>query len=281
MSQQTFTQLKTNSKILCGAISTSTTYIATGHDNASINLFRVVYNDKAGETNFNENDNEYISHELKHLMELKGHKYGVTALNISPSENFIMTGSDAGSIKYFDLKTEKVVRTMTPGHRSMVTCFSFIPKFENKQYASSSTSNLFASGSLDTNVKIWDLRIKKEVFTLKGHNLGVRCCKFTPDSMWVVSGSESGTIKIFDIAAGKDLYTFEDAHSKTVNDIDFHPEEYLMATGSSDKTVKLWDLDSKQLVNATPITSTKIQKIQFLDPRIIKKKITNHATCIQ
>lgn len=77
-----------------------------------------------------------------------------------------------------------VVRTLT-GHRSNCISVDFHPFGE-----------FFASGSLDTNLKIWDLRKKGPIHTYKGHTRGVNVLRFTPDGRWVVSGGEDNTVKV-------------------------------------------------------------------------------------
>lgn len=77
-----------------------------------------------------------------------------------------------------------VVRTLT-GHRSNCMGVDFHPFGE-----------FFASGSLDTNLKIWDIRRKGCIQTYKGHTAGVSHVRFSPDGKWVVSGSEDSTIKV-------------------------------------------------------------------------------------
>lgn len=54
----------------------------------------------------------------------------------------------------------------------------------------------FASGSLDTNLKIWDIRRKGCIHTYKGHTRGVNAIRFTPDGRWVVSGGEDNVVKV-------------------------------------------------------------------------------------
>lgn len=79
---------------------------------------------------------------------------------------------------------ELVVRTLT-GHRSNCISLDFHPFGE-----------FFASGSLDTNLKIWDIRRKGCIHTYKGHTRGVNAIRFTPDGRWVVSGGEDNTVKV-------------------------------------------------------------------------------------
>lgn len=77
-----------------------------------------------------------------------------------------------------------VVRTLS-GHRSNCTAVEFHPFGE-----------FFASGSRDTNLKIWDIRKKGCIHTYKGHTQGISTIKFTPDGRWVVSGGFDSAVKV-------------------------------------------------------------------------------------
>ncbi|GJX16113.1 transducin/WD40 repeat-like superfamily protein [Tanacetum coccineum] len=105
----------------------------------------------------------------------------------------------------------------------------------------------FASGSLDTNLKIWDIRRKGCIHTYKGHTRGVNAIRFTLDGRSVVSGGEDNNVNLWDLTAEKLLHKFK-YHQGQVQCIDFHPHEFLMATGSADKTVKFWDLETLKLM---------------------------------
>lgn len=60
-------------------------------------------------------------------------------------------------------------------------------------------NHLLLSGSGDTNVKMWDMRVKKCIKTFRGHTKGVNCGQFSPDGNWVVTGSDDGDVIIWDI----------------------------------------------------------------------------------
>ncbi|KAF3340905.1 Katanin p80 WD40 repeat-containing subunit B1 [Carex littledalei] len=85
---------------------------------------------------------------------------------------------------FFFINIRTVMRSLT-GHRSNCMTIDFHPFGE-----------FFASGSLDTNIKIWDIRRKSCIHTYKGHTRGVNVLRFTPDGKWVVSGGEDNSVKV-------------------------------------------------------------------------------------
>jgi katanin p80 WD40 repeat-containing subunit B1 len=72
-----------------------------------------------------------------------------------------VAGSASGTIKLWDLDQAKTIRTLV-GHRSDCLAVDFHP-----------FGAFFASGSLDTNVKIWDIRRKACIQTYKDHTQAV------------------------------------------------------------------------------------------------------------
>lgn len=80
-----------------------------------------------------------------------------------------------------------------------------------------SIGEFFASGSLDTNLKIWDIRLKGFIHTYKGHSPGVNSIKFSLDGHWVVLGGEDNG----------------------VNSIKFSPDGHWIVSSGEDNIVKV------------------------------------------
>jgi katanin p80 WD40 repeat-containing subunit B1 len=56
------------------------------------------------------------------------------------------------------------------------------------------------------------------------------------------------SFKIWDLRAGK-LMTEFSSHGGPVYDVEFHPHEFLLASGSQDKTINFWDLETFNMVS--------------------------------
>ncbi|KAH7207387.1 hypothetical protein DER44DRAFT_725310 [Fusarium oxysporum] len=77
--------------------------------------------------------------------------------------------------------------------------------------------------------------------TLEGHTDSVRSVVFSNDGKLIASGSDKTTIKIWNVATGKEERTLE-GHTHSVTSVIFSNDGKLIASGSWDETVKIWNL---------------------------------------
>ncbi|HRS14606.1 MAG TPA: WD40 repeat domain-containing protein, partial [Candidatus Bipolaricaulis sp.] len=71
----------------------------------------------------------------------------------------------------------------------------------------------------------------------------VRSVAFSPDGTVLASGSDDGTIKLWDVTSGTGLRTLT-GHTYPVNSVAFSPDGKTLASGSNDGTVLLWDVEA-------------------------------------
>jgi WD40 repeat protein len=74
----------------------------------------------------------------------------------------------------------------------------------------------------------------------------VTAVAFSPNGQHIVSGSDNGTIKLWDTARGELQKTLA-GHSGWVRVVAFSPDGRHIASGSGDRTVKLWDTTRGEL----------------------------------
>ena len=113
--------------------------------------------------------------------------------------------------------------------------------------------NVVASGAADTNVKMWDLRMKQCINTYKGHGQHITCLDISPDSKIIVSGSKDGTIKFWDTQAQRLLKSIKVSGSGYPVCMSFNPCDLCIAVGTSNKYVKYWELQDFTLVSSSNI----------------------------
>ena len=163
------------------------------------------------------------------LQTLTGHQGKLTSVAFSPSGQRIVSGSFDKTIKIWDVASGKALRTLA-GHQGNVSSVAFSPDGQQ-----------IVSGSFDKTLKLWDTNSGKLLKTITGHNGKVRSVAFSPDGQRVAGADV--TIKLWDVASGRELQSFS-GHTKGVRKVVFSPDGDRIFSCSSDKTIKVWDVDS-------------------------------------
>jgi len=131
--------------------------------------------------------------------------------------------------------------------------------------AFSPDGKLALSGSWDSTVKLWEVSSGDVIRTFEGHSKWVNAVAFSPDGKLALSGSQDKTLKLWKVSSGRviplkwwnilssgrDIRTFE-GHF-LVYAVVFSPDGQLALSGSSDKTLKLWDVSSGRVIQTFEI----------------------------
>ena len=123
----------------------------------------------------------------------------------------------------------------------------------NSSSSSSSSSALSSTASMggglhlvscsrDKSIKLWHIPTASCIRTLVGHDNWVRQVLFTPSGRFIVSCSDDKSIRCWDLQkGGKCVRVLEGAHGLFVSCIDWNRSMPLIASGSVDHSIHIWD----------------------------------------
>jgi transcription initiation factor TFIID subunit 5 len=88
-----------------------------------------------------------------------------------------------------------------------------------------------------------------------GHAAAVACLAFCPSGRYLASGSEDGTVRVWDVASGAEVALLV-GHQGPVHSVDFSAEGAVVATGGADGTVRLFDVASALVAGTSKALAT-------------------------
>jgi hypothetical protein len=101
-----------------------------------------------------------------------------------------------------------------------------------------------------------------ELHTFTGHEGGVKAVAYSPDGKYLLSGGEDQTLRLWDVARGKEARIFT-GHRDAVTSVAFSPDGRLAVSGSSDSTLRLWEVASGHELQATENLGWKVTSVAF------------------
>ena len=203
------------------------------------------------------------------------HSGGVGSVVFSPDGSLLASGGADHTIRLWDTNTWQVERTLT-GHTNVVDVVAISPN-----------GQILASGSRDKTVWLWDIHTGQLNRTLTGHTNNVSRLAFSPDGQTLASGTDDG-VRLWDTGTGvqKQMLTpntgwlrpmafspdggtliiggygisvwdtetgqYKKPLIEDIGDaisVVFSPDGQMLASGSADKKVRLWDFTPSDKMN--------------------------------
>ncbi len=190
---------------------------------------------------------------------LQGHSSGVWSVKFSPDGSLLASGSPDQMVKLWDIQTGHLMRTLQ-GSANWTRAIAWSPD-----------GQILASAHYDQTVRLWDAKRGQLTATLQGHTNWVRSVAWSPDGQTLASGSDDQTIKLWDVQTKRLLHTLS-GHKSWVLSVEFCPsfnrttpdeQPAILASGSYDHTVRLWDTSKGQLIRVLQGHASGVWSVKF------------------
>uniref|UniRef100_A0A2K6SWN9 WD repeat, SAM and U-box domain-containing protein 1 n=1 Tax=Saimiri boliviensis boliviensis TaxID=39432 RepID=A0A2K6SWN9_SAIBB len=187
----------------------------------------------------------------------------VRVCQFSPDSTCLASGAADGTVVLWNAQSYRLYRCGSVKDGSLVAC------------AFSPNGSFFVTGSSCGDLTVWDDKMRC-LHSEKAHDLGITCCDFSSQpvsdgeqglqffrlascgqdchvKVWVVSFthifSVDKSVIVYDTNTENILHTLTQ-HTRYVTTCAFAPHTLLLATGSMDKTVNIWQFDLETLCQA-------------------------------
>lgn len=173
-----------------------------------------------------------------------GHEGQVLSVAVSPDGQRVVSGGQDRTAKIWDIADGKE-RLSLLGHNDYVEGVNFSPD-----------GGRVVTAGRDHTARVWDATSGHELLLLQGHTGTVRWAEFSPDGKRILTASWDQTARIWDAETGRQvrvLHADRQVHTPGLYipkmalwGAGFSPDGRRAATGCSDGTATVWDVESGQ-----------------------------------
>jgi WD40 repeat protein len=177
----------------------------------------------------------------------------VRRVAISPDDRTIALGNGTQGIELWDLPTRQL-RQALPGHHATIFALAFAPD-----------GTTLAAGEANGQIRLWDPAAGTERDSFPGDRLSVRALAFAPDSQTLASAG-SGDVKLWKLATREHSHepiTTLAGRGADLLSLVFSPDGLLLAAGSRDGSVLIWDVHAAETLATLPAHQGAVMTLAF------------------
>ena len=151
------------------------------------------------------------------------HSDEVTGISLHPSGEYLVSCSKDATWSLMDLTSNSVLSVNRHPDDSEYSCIQFHP------------DGLILGTACGSTVRIWNATSQSHLVSFNGHTGRVTCMSFSENGKYLVTGSDSGEVKFWDLRKIANFHTIK--LDSPVNAVQFDYSGRLIAIGSDDLRV--------------------------------------------
>jgi len=185
---------------------------------------------------------------------IKAHEGAVTGLSLHATGDYVLTASRDQHWAFSDIQVGKVLtkNISDPNASHGLTCAQFHPD-----------GLIFGTGTTDSVIKIWDLKVKTNVANFPGHSGPITAISFSENGYYLATSADDSVVKLWDLRKLKNFKTITLDENEEIKSLSFDKSgNYLAVAGTNIQVyvVKQWDLLRTLSDHTGMVTSVKFGK---------------------
>lgn len=183
----------------------------------------------------------------------------VNSIDFSPDGKFIALGEGDGSVEIWNVETGKMLHSLR-GHKWWVHSVKFsndgkylasgsytmkgsvkwqtIKEMEDESKIEAEDDYFHQKWAYDNTLIIWDVK-SGNMLHLFDHPFGVLSVDFSPDGKRIASSGLDNSVRLWNIASGKEIFNLLIKEAYFINNVVFTPDGKNLISGGGDNQVKI------------------------------------------
>lgn len=166
---------------------------------------------------------------------IKAHEGPVTGISLHATGDFLLSSSSDQYWAFSDIRSGRMISKGTdPSSTAALTCAQFHPD-----------GLIFATGTADSVVKIWDLKERANVANFPGHTGQITSIAFSENGYYLATAADDSVVKLWDLRKLKNFKSIELEPRHQVQHVSFDQTGTYLALAGTDVRVylcKQWHL---------------------------------------
>jgi WD40 repeat protein len=171
---------------------------------------------------------------------LQGHQNSVWSIALNSNGTTLVSSDHDGVLKFWDVKSWQCIKTLRSIPKACRT-IAFHPN-----------ADLLVSGSENSQIRSWDFDRAKCINTISAHTAAIWNVKFNPQNSLLASCGMDGDVRLWSVVNDSILDKNSSILQKSatfVVALAFHPHASILASGSGDNSIYLWNHHTGKLLH--------------------------------